>query len=844
MSSQLFRVTAYRFRATFARRWGGLLGVVLVIGLIGGLSMASIAAGRRTQSSYPTFMSSTNPSDLTFSAGSPNGGSLIDHGLESKIAAVPDVKHVVTLLGPDVYPLSSSGVPRLSAIENVSVVGSLNGMFASQDRMTVIEGRLANPRRVDEVVLDAHAARRLGVRVGDVIPLGFFSARQTEESGFGGPSVKPRFRVDAKVVGVVEINDEVVQDDIDRAYGFLILTPAFLHKAIAVSPGAAVPGVYGIQLRHPDVATVEQDLINLLPGGATYEFHVTAALVAEVELSIKPESVALGAFGALAALIALVLAAQAISRQLRRDQEDRRILRALGASPFEVAGEGLLGAFGAILLGAVLAFIVAVGLSPLAPLGPVRRVYPDSGVSFDGTVLVPGLLVLVIVLSAVALSISYRSAPQRNVRARRARRSSIARGTQLAGLPVTATLGAHFALEPGRGRTEVPVRSVLAGSVLAVALVVATTTFADGLSTLISHPALYGWNWNYLLNPSNAVPPKAVTLLNHDPDVAAWSGSTLANAQIDGRTVPMLFGGVRPKVSPPILSGHGLDATNQVVLGALTMAELHKKVGDTVIAQYGTPADAPVYVPPTKLVIVGTATFPAVGYTSFIQDHTSMGIGAMIPAGILPAAFQRAILNPDPNLDGPEMIFVRLKPGISPSAGRANLQKIADYADRLFAHDPRAKGNVVDVLGVQRPAQIVNYRSIGSTPVILSLGLALGAIFALGLTLAASVRRRRRDLALFKAFGFTRGQLASTVAWQATVTALAGIILGIPVGVLVGRELWTLFAKNINAVPFASVPVTTIALTGVGALVFAILVSAIPGRSAARTSTAIVLRSE
>jgi hypothetical protein len=60
--SQVLRVAWYRFRATFARRWGGYLSVVLLIGLVGGISMGSIAAGRRTQSSYPTFLASTNPS--------------------------------------------------------------------------------------------------------------------------------------------------------------------------------------------------------------------------------------------------------------------------------------------------------------------------------------------------------------------------------------------------------------------------------------------------------------------------------------------------------------------------------------------------------------------------------------------------------------------------------------------------------------------------------------------------------------------------------------------------------------------------------------------------------------
>ena len=49
----------------------------------------------------------------------------------------------------------------------------------------------------------------------------------------------------------------------------------------------------------------------------------------------------------------------------------------------------------------------------------------------------------------------------------------------------------------------------------------------------------------------------------------------------------------RPKVAPPILSGHGLDANDQIVLGAATLAVLHKHVGDTVTVSYGTPARRP-----------------------------------------------------------------------------------------------------------------------------------------------------------------------------------------------------------------------------------------------------------
>jgi hypothetical protein len=480
-------------------------------------------------------------------------------------------------------------------------------------------------------------------------------------------------------------------------------------------------------------------------------------------------------------------------------------------------------------------------------LGPVRPVYPDGGIAFDWTVFGIGLAALLGGLGAGAVALSYLATPHRAGRgvAPLARSSVVARRAESVGMPVAGVVGIRFALEPGRGRSAVPVRSALVGTVVAVALVVTTLTFASSLNTLVSHPALYGWNWNYALNPSNAVPPQALDLLSHDPDVAGWGGFDYNDVEIDDQTVPVLMARTPTEaVSPPILSGHGLEASNQVVVGAATLDVLHKRVGETVLLSYGTPADRPLYIPPTRLVIVGTGTFPAVGFESLVADHTSMGTGALFSEAIFPPAFQRAIGSGDPNQNGPELVFVRFRNGVSPVAGRADLQRVADAADKVLAADPHAHGQDVTVLGVQRPAQIVNYRSIGSTPVILAVGLAAGAVAALALTLAASVRRRRRDLALMKTLGFTQGQLAAAVACQATVAAITGVIVGIPLGIVAGRELWILFAHNLNAVPDPSVPALAVAIVALGALVFANLVAALPGRSAARTPTALVLRAE
>jgi hypothetical protein len=76
------------------------------------------------------------------------------------------------------------------------------------------------------------------------------------------------------------------------------------------------------------------------------------------------------------------------------------------------------------------------------------------------------------------------------------------------------------------------------------------------------------------------------------------------------------------------------------------------------------------------------------------------------------------------------------------------------------------------------------------------------------------------------------------------VAAAVGVVVGVPVGIALGRWLWDLFARGINAVPEPTVPLAEIALVAAAALVLANLVAAVPGRVAARTPTALVLRTE
>jgi hypothetical protein len=365
--------------------------------------------------------------------------------------------------------------------------------------------------------------------------------------------------------------------------------------------------------------------------------------------------------------------------------------------------------------------------------------------------------------------------------------------------------------------------------VLAVTVVVTTVTFGASLDNLVSHPRLYGWNWDYTMLSSFSgaedLPAHQVAVfLNHDHDVAAWSGANVSNAKFDGQRSQVFVERSNARVAPPLLSGHALNASNEVVLGPQTMQSLHKKLGDTVTFDTGLSK-------PIRLTIVGTSTMPALG-----QD-TEMGTGAIVAR----ANFPPALLNiQSAQIPGPNIVLVRIRAGVSRAAAYRSLQAI----DAKINAIPAASGLAGSVVSVLRPTAIVNFRSMGTTPALLASGLALGAVVALGLTLTASVRRRRRDLALLKALGLVQRQLIGAILWQATANAVIGIVLGVPLGILAGRALWSTFARSIFAVPESAVSVPTTILVGVGALVFAIVVAVLPARSAARTPAALVLRAE
>jgi hypothetical protein len=811
------------------------LSVVLLIGLVGGVAMASIAGARRTESSFPTYVASTNPSTVGVFTMYNDPGLGLPTGYVSTLAARVDRLPLVTraadaiIFDGNIDLTSVTGVHWLPAAgaSPPTIIGSADGEFTSMDRVTVVAGHLPRSDDVDAAVMNAQAARQMGIHVGSVVRFPFYSDAQK-----ASPVNSPPRWVTVTIVGEVVSSQDVIESDIAALNSAAVIFSPALTRELETQYATGTETYLQTASGDRTAKRVLAEVDAIDPVATHFPSEITTSFVPVAQQAITPEAVALGVFGGIAGLSALLIAGLMIGREVRSRGDDLDSMRALGADRLMLLADEVVGLLGALLVGALLAVAIAVSLSPLAPLGPVRPVYPERGIAFDWTVLGVGFLVIVAVLGIAAVLAMLREIRRHTAGHRVSPPRRELRWTRVAtalDLPVSVETGLRFATDAGRGRNSAPVRLAMLGAVLAVTVLVSSVTFGASLNNLVSHPALYGWNWNYALLSSFAgaedLPgPQVTALLDKDHDIGAWAGINVADAKLDGQRVQVITESPGSVVAPPLLAGHGLTASNQIDLGPTTLALLHKHIGDTITLSNGVSK-------PKQLVIVGTMTMPA------LTQNDGEGTGALAATSDFPAA----LLNlQDATVPGPNAILVRLRSDVAPGAGLQSLQDINTDVNKLTVSSGLGGG----VIGALRPVEIVNFRSMGTTPAILAAGLSLGAIVALGLTLSASVRRRRRDLALLKTMGFSRRQLFATIAWQATAAATVGIVVGIPIGVAIGRQLWLVFAHSISVVPDPIAPLATLVAVAAGAIVFANLMAVVPGRTAARTSTAIVLRSE
>ena len=167
-----------------------------------------------------------------------------------------------------------------------------------------------------------------------------------------------------------------------------------------------------------------------------------------------------------------------------------------------------------------------------------------------------------------------------------------------------------------------PVRTAIAGVTVGIAALCAALTFGSSLTNLLDTPRLYGVTWNVQVYSNvDFSTPKTQRELSgaarSTPGVAAFGLGTVGlGLSVDGVAADgvAIYHGA---VGPPILAGRAPSAPREIALGAQTLHQLHKHIGDTVLASvFGSN--------PKPMRVVGEAVTPPVG------DVGRFGKGALI----------------------------------------------------------------------------------------------------------------------------------------------------------------------------------------------------------------------
>jgi len=809
------RIVLTWLRLEARRRWVSLVVLALLVAVSTATVLTATAGARRGDTALDRLEAQALPSTVAVLANQPGFN-------WNKVKALPEVAAISRF--PVTFDFvvqgcegASTDFPMMDASYGTTI-----------ERPVIIAGRRFDPSRADEVVVTPQFLAACHHQLGDTLTLDLATPKQIDQSVDGSQGAPAGPHVRARIVGVGNTIWDSISGNGPGEHGAVIASPGLYARYPANMAGDKDNGQLYInaliRLKGGAAAipAFRADLARVTGRSDIDVPTIQGFWVDPVRRLIQYETYCLLGFALAALVAALFLVGQAVARYTSATMADLAVLQSVGMTSRQVVAAAAAAPLVAAAAGATLGVAAAIVASRWMPIGAASYLEPHPGIDADWQILGTGWVLAPALVTAAAAAAAALALAARRHQAT-PRRSGVAAAAAAAGLPVSLVVGSRFALEPGRGRSAVPVRPALVGAIVGVLGVLAAFTFSAGVSDASANPARFGQTWQldtYLGEGGQDFSPAGSQVLRAvaaDPQVTGVDDALVGGAQSGITSVESFtYTPVSGKRVPVVLTGGRMPASaSEIVLGPTTAKAMHATIGSTIRLTGG-----PV---PRTFTVTGTGFVPE-------GPHNTYDDGAWLTQ----AGFARLF-------HGAEMAFkfhlavVSLRPGAD----------VAAASRRLTATAARIKGGQAIGFEVTAPPGIITgIKDVAVLPLALAAFLALLAVAAIGYALSIAVRRRRHELAVLRALGLTRWQCRLVVVTQATLLAVIGLAFGIPLGVAAGRTLWRAAAGITPLAYQTPAALWALVLIAPVALVVANLLAGWPGHRAARLRTAEILRTE
>ena len=769
------------------------LALVLLIAVTGAVVLTTAAGARRTDSAFERFMAASDTADVQVQYSTEDD---IDDDVLEAFEEHPDVEQVARMQ-------FTFGFSDDSDFDLLIVSGPDPELFRDIDRPRLLEGRRPDPTAADEVLLTPFLKDDLEAEVGDLVTINTMA----EATDFEDPSAEPTPGpvLELEVVGIATLP----YDAADASFGPALATPAFYEEHASQVFGFGP--LFDVRVREgADATAVAEEVIE--PYSSSFEeFFISPAtdLEATVDDATRALVIGLWTFAGVAALAFLVACAQAIRRRLEATDVDQPVLRAVGLSRGQRTLAVAMTVAPAVVAGAALAVVLAIPASATMPIGAPGRAEPHPGIQVDALALLGGAAVLAAML-IVATAWAARRVARAGPAVAGAGSALVARAApaQLlrAQLRPAEHLGVTMALDPDSRQGRVPVRSAFLGTALGAAGLVGVLTFGAGLDSLVEDPFRSGWNWTLRIDPSDEE-LEAVAALDGVEHVGRLAQRQV---EVNGEQVPgSAVSSVKGTPSFTVVRGRMPSTVDEIALGPGLADRAGLGIGDQV-TMTGVNGEE------VKKVVVGEALFP-----TFDEDVAfNEGVALTLPA-----------LEAQANSDGEETVLITFGDGISDAEAAERVASVAPEAVSVYSYP-------------SLPTDVANLDDVRPLPRALATFLAILALAAVGHALATSVRRRRRELGTVRSLGFLGKDVSRAVTSQSVTLVLGGLIIGVPLGIVVGRTVWRAVADGLGVVSSPTVPVPLLVAVVLATVLAGIVVAWYPARMARRGVALDALRAE